>query len=516
MGRKKIQISRITDERNRQVTFNKRKFGVMKKAYELSVLCDCEIALIVFSSSNKLYQYASTDMDKVLLKYTEYNEPHESLTNKNIIEVLSKKEHKSNSMELESAEDEDYSVASKTDTKYSKLDDDFHALMQRNHIPSANNPSLSPSLIPHPHQQSHHHQQQQQEQQCQPAVLTGAVLVTTTGQDGSILSPTPPSVVNQPSGHAVASREHAYTSCTSGIPQLQLLQNGQLLTVPTAVQPQLVLTGDQSPQAAGTPPGLLEISVFQSDPSALRPVSSVNNLSSADSCVLHTPEDQQKPQTSVGRQGFRVLPVESTDLSLAGKCGNQSLQLSEAASVINLQEAEVGRVIDANVCNDPVQEGDTAVCSIVQSLAASSLTYPSFSTSDMITVDMQLPGMTSLHPWNIAALGVSNSIPIQTCSSPTSLMDAVNDNHLQHSQHHQSPVHQPVKDEPMSPSRTPLGMTSHLPSILAVHPCSLTLSPATNVDDLSQSIGVSSNSVLSEYDSVSPLPKRFRLTENWD
>ena len=73
-----------------KVTFNKRKFGVMKKAYELSVLCDCEIALIIFSSSNKLYQYASTDMDKVLLKYTEYNEPHESLTNKNIIEVCLK------------------------------------------------------------------------------------------------------------------------------------------------------------------------------------------------------------------------------------------------------------------------------------------------------------------------------------------------------------------------------------------------------------------------------------------
>ena len=69
------------------MTFNKRKFGVMKKAYELSVLCDCEIALIIFSSSNKLYQYASTDMDKILLKYTEYNEPHESLTNKNIIDV---------------------------------------------------------------------------------------------------------------------------------------------------------------------------------------------------------------------------------------------------------------------------------------------------------------------------------------------------------------------------------------------------------------------------------------------
>lgn len=83
----------------RQVTFNKRKFGVMKKAYELSVLCDCEIALIIFSSSNKLYQYASTDMDKVLLKYTEYNEPHESLTNKNIIEVSPFIRHRMNSQE---------------------------------------------------------------------------------------------------------------------------------------------------------------------------------------------------------------------------------------------------------------------------------------------------------------------------------------------------------------------------------------------------------------------------------
>lgn len=59
----------------------------MKKAYELSVLCDCEIALIIFNSTNKLFQYASTDMDKVLLKYTEYNEPHESRTNADIIEV---------------------------------------------------------------------------------------------------------------------------------------------------------------------------------------------------------------------------------------------------------------------------------------------------------------------------------------------------------------------------------------------------------------------------------------------
>uniref|UniRef100_A0A3B3YJU2 MADS-box domain-containing protein n=1 Tax=Poecilia mexicana TaxID=48701 RepID=A0A3B3YJU2_9TELE len=84
-----IQLKPITTHRS--VTFTKRKFGLMKKAYELSVLCDCEIALIIFNHSNKLFQYASTDMDKVLLKYTEYNEPHESRTNADIIETLRKK-----------------------------------------------------------------------------------------------------------------------------------------------------------------------------------------------------------------------------------------------------------------------------------------------------------------------------------------------------------------------------------------------------------------------------------------
>lgn len=70
-----------------QVTFTKRKFGLMKKAYELSVLCDCDIALIIFNSAQRLFQYASSDMDRVLLKYTEYSEPHESRTNADILQV---------------------------------------------------------------------------------------------------------------------------------------------------------------------------------------------------------------------------------------------------------------------------------------------------------------------------------------------------------------------------------------------------------------------------------------------
>ncbi|XP_031336584.1 myocyte-specific enhancer factor 2 isoform X2 [Photinus pyralis] len=147
MGRKKIQISRITDERNRQVTFNKRKFGVMKKAYELSVLCDCEIALIIFSSSNKLYQYASTDMDKVLLKYTEYNEPHESLTNKNIIE----KEHKNGVMSPDSPEPEtEYQLTPRTEAKYSKIDEEFQMMLQRNQINGQRQVSMSGSNYTQP------------------------------------------------------------------------------------------------------------------------------------------------------------------------------------------------------------------------------------------------------------------------------------------------------------------------------------------------------------------------------
>ncbi|CAI5690928.1 unnamed protein product [Oreochromis niloticus] len=130
MGRKKIQIQRITDERNKQVTFTKRKFGLMKKAYELSVLCDCEIALIIFNHANKLFQYASTDMDKVLLKYTEYNEPHESRTNADIIETLRKKGFNGcDSPEPDGEDSIDQSPLN--DDKYRKTTEDLDVLFKR-------------------------------------------------------------------------------------------------------------------------------------------------------------------------------------------------------------------------------------------------------------------------------------------------------------------------------------------------------------------------------------------------
>ncbi|XP_042327976.1 myocyte-specific enhancer factor 2A isoform X7 [Sceloporus undulatus] len=141
MGRKKIQITRIMDERNRQVTFTKRKFGLMKKAYELSVLCDCEIALIIFNSSNKLFQYASTDMDKVLLKYTEYNEPHESRTNSDIVEALNKKENRG----CDSPDpDTSYVLTPHTEEKYKKINEEFDNMMRNHKIAVSTVPGLPP------------------------------------------------------------------------------------------------------------------------------------------------------------------------------------------------------------------------------------------------------------------------------------------------------------------------------------------------------------------------------------
>ena len=55
-----MELKRIENKINRQVTFAKRRNGLLKKAYELSVLCDAEVALIIFSNRGKLYEFCST------------------------------------------------------------------------------------------------------------------------------------------------------------------------------------------------------------------------------------------------------------------------------------------------------------------------------------------------------------------------------------------------------------------------------------------------------------------------
>ncbi|KAK4481318.1 hypothetical protein RD792_012203 [Penstemon davidsonii] len=66
MGRGKIEVKRIENNTSRQVTFSKRKAGLFKKTHELSVLCDANIGLIVFSSRGKLTEYCTPPLSRYL------------------------------------------------------------------------------------------------------------------------------------------------------------------------------------------------------------------------------------------------------------------------------------------------------------------------------------------------------------------------------------------------------------------------------------------------------------------
>nr|QBN12694.1 SVP1 [Osmanthus fragrans] len=99
MAREKIQIKKIDNATARQVTFSKRRRGLFKKAEELSVLCDADVALIIFSSTGKLFEYASSSMKEILERH--------NLHSKN----LEKMEQPS--LELQLVEDSNHSKLSK-------------------------------------------------------------------------------------------------------------------------------------------------------------------------------------------------------------------------------------------------------------------------------------------------------------------------------------------------------------------------------------------------------------------
>nr|ADU56838.1 MADS-box protein Md subfamily [Coffea arabica] len=70
MGRVKLQIKKIESTTNRQVTFSKRRNGLIKKAYELSVLCDVDVALIMFSPSGRLSVFSGNkSLEEIMARY---------------------------------------------------------------------------------------------------------------------------------------------------------------------------------------------------------------------------------------------------------------------------------------------------------------------------------------------------------------------------------------------------------------------------------------------------------------
>ncbi|KVI09231.1 Transcription factor, MADS-box [Cynara cardunculus var. scolymus] len=59
MGRGKVELKRIEDKSSRQVSFSKRRNGLMKKTHELAVLCDVDVALFIFSGRGRLYEFST-------------------------------------------------------------------------------------------------------------------------------------------------------------------------------------------------------------------------------------------------------------------------------------------------------------------------------------------------------------------------------------------------------------------------------------------------------------------------
>ena len=83
MGRNKIKIERIESERKRTATYTKRSHGLIKKAMELSILCDCEVSLFIFTNE-KLVVYSSREVKDTLIKFVEFKSNYYSYSNADV------------------------------------------------------------------------------------------------------------------------------------------------------------------------------------------------------------------------------------------------------------------------------------------------------------------------------------------------------------------------------------------------------------------------------------------------
>ncbi|XP_075106816.1 agamous-like MADS-box protein AGL65, partial [Nicotiana tabacum] len=71
--RVRINIRRLETSSNRQVTYCKKRSGILKKAKEISVLCDIDILLLMFSPTGKptLFQGERSNFDEIIAKFAQ-------------------------------------------------------------------------------------------------------------------------------------------------------------------------------------------------------------------------------------------------------------------------------------------------------------------------------------------------------------------------------------------------------------------------------------------------------------
>ncbi|XP_061354609.1 agamous-like MADS-box protein AGL62 [Gastrolobium bilobum] len=68
-GRRKVEMKKMMNESNLQVTFSKRRIGLFKKASELSTLCGAEVALIIFSPGDKVFSFGHPNVNALIHRY---------------------------------------------------------------------------------------------------------------------------------------------------------------------------------------------------------------------------------------------------------------------------------------------------------------------------------------------------------------------------------------------------------------------------------------------------------------
>jgi hypothetical protein len=102
MGRKKIEIEKIRDERDRRVTFKKRRIGLLKKAIQLSKLTDAKVIMKVYNPEDQslieYFSFGADDFEEIyknspmVSQYCKFNNSHYELVN-NIEEQVTKHGH---------------------------------------------------------------------------------------------------------------------------------------------------------------------------------------------------------------------------------------------------------------------------------------------------------------------------------------------------------------------------------------------------------------------------------------
>ncbi|KAF5202930.1 Transcription factor, MADS-box [Thalictrum thalictroides] len=114
MVRRKREIKHIESDTSRLVTFSKRRSGLMKKASQLSILCDAQVAVIVFSESGKLYDFASnSDMSKMIDRYQQYTTQKKTSYNNNAAVIQQEQQHHNVKVLKDDDDDDDSEIVKK-------------------------------------------------------------------------------------------------------------------------------------------------------------------------------------------------------------------------------------------------------------------------------------------------------------------------------------------------------------------------------------------------------------------